>query len=122
MREEKRGVIIRSPLSQRTTSMDQKKYHGRPRKYPIKDSTVLYTRKESIYDAIKILCRNGSDLKTILNHSNRLYVRHGGATMTNERTILGVVSDTLNTLIEFNILYLENGIYRFFHEELEIER
>lgn len=102
--------------------MNIKKPLGRPRKYPIKDVTVRYHRKESIYDAIKVLCRNGSDLKTILYHSNRLYVRHGGETMANERTIVNLVATILDVLIEFNLIYKEEEIYKFFNEELAICR
>jgi hypothetical protein len=101
---------------------EQRKSVGRPRKYPIKDITVKYTRKESVYDAIKILCRSGSDLRTILHHSNKLYVRHGGTTMLSESAIINVVNTTLDVLVEFNIIYEERGIYRYYHEELEIER
>jgi hypothetical protein len=84
---------------------------GRPRIHPIRVPFQRYTRRDSVYDAIKILCKNGSDLKTIIAHSNKLYVKYGGND-AKETPLINITKNILDTLVEFELMVVNNKIFK----------
>jgi len=92
-----------------------KRGRGRPRTRPIKEPFIRYTRRDSVYDAIKVLCINGSDLKTIIAHSNRLYVKRGGNN-THETPLINITKNILDTLVSFGYLTLKDKIYKIWEK------
>jgi len=89
-----------------------KRGRGRPRVRPIKEKVNRYTRQHSVYDAINILCINGSDVNTIMRHAGKLYVKRGG-NFTTGYALINVARHTIFALVEYGILKKVGNVFQF---------
>jgi hypothetical protein len=89
-----------------------KRGRGRPRVRPIKEKVNRYTRQHSVYDAINILCINGSDTKTIMHFASKLYQKRGGNVAT-EYALINVTKHIVFALAEYGILKKIGEIFQF---------
>jgi hypothetical protein len=79
-------------------------------KAPKEPKEKKYTRDMAVIESIEALCKKGADFKTIMDNSDKIYVKNGGNSVPDA---VNVNKYTLNGLIAFDVLVLKDGIYKF---------